>query len=96
MTVNAAGLGWCLLERTPEKNPSYGWFYNWIASTRRYPRMRYAIIAVWIVILAEQVFLAIKHGHMDWLGWLIFCLAPIGLIRVIWPLPKSWPVQKAN
>jgi hypothetical protein len=38
-----------LWEVPPAKNRAYGWFYDWLASARRRPRLRYFSIALWIL-----------------------------------------------
>jgi hypothetical protein len=83
-----------LLWEKVEKDPSYGWFYNWLASARRRPGLRYASIAIWILILIQQVAIAMKHGHMNYFTWFVVCAAPVVLFRFTWPLPK--PSTKTN
>jgi hypothetical protein len=91
--IGAVPLLW---ELPHAKNPAYGWFYNWLASGRQPPRRRYAILALWLVIIMEQVAIAMKRGHMDWRGGLLIALVPLVLFRYLWPLPKSWPLPKTN
>lgn len=90
LAVFLIGTGPLLWEKV-EKDPAYGWFYNWLASARRRPGLRYAIIVVCSLTLAEQMFRAFRHGLMGWHQWLLVSLISLVLFRFVWPLPKPSP-----
>jgi hypothetical protein len=66
LVVFLIGIVSLLLEVPPAKNLAYGRFYNWLAGARRRSGRRYAIVALWGVVLMEQAAMVMKHD--TWIG----------------------------
>ncbi len=90
LAVFLIGTGPLLLENI-ERHSAHGWFYNWLASARRRPRLRYCSITMLIVAAGEQLWHGTTHGGMVWYEWTLIGVLLIALFRFTWPLPQPLP-----
>ena len=95
MTVNTAGLCWCLCTVPPDPLPAYNRFQNFLYRRRTgKPWLQRSLIVIFTVDLGLGIATRFLHGHLGYLAgpanvsnWIIIGCAALVLVMKLWPLP---------
>jgi hypothetical protein len=97
MTLNAAGMGWCLWTIMPKPLPSYNRFQNFL-NRRRAAKLwlQRSLIVIFAINLCLGILMRFGHGHRGHLtgqanvdSFVIIGSSALVLLMQLWPLPPA-------
>ena len=89
LLFNLAGITWCMWTLKPKQLAGYGRFHNFLYVRRASAPswVRYATVASCVAFVFLSVLRWIRHGRIEWIGWIAVASSVSVIVLYMWPLP---------